>query len=345
MARQPKMSKRRGRDYFSTKRKGVEYNLGTNEKKALKQFYKIWAEDDDTPSPNMKVVDLLERYLQWSLINHAPESHQWYKSLIRSFAKSLTPGIKVKSLKPYHLTAWMDKNYPPQKAKDNTRHSIVGAIKAPFNWAVKQEILIYSPLRNVQKPPKTPAARYLSPEQLDKLMGLVKDQEFRDYLTVAMHTGMRPQEIRIISACHVMFKEKVLRIPKELTKGKRRERRIPLDDTVLSIFQRQALKYPEGPLLRNCDSNPWNRHAINSRFFRLRADLPFRCSAYYLRHSFATQGLANGASDSGMAELLGHADKTMILRVYGHVDKCEDHLRDCLGKATRGIEKVLGCNK
>lgn len=157
-----------------------------------------------------------------------------------------------------------------------------------------------------------------------------KDEEFRDYLTVAMHTGMRPQELRIIAACYVMFKEKMLRIPKELTKGKRQERRIPLNDTVMVIFQRLALKYPAGPLLRNCDGNPWNKDAVNGRFVRLRAKLKFGCSAYYLRHSFATQGLANGATDSGMAELLGHADKTMILRVYGHVDKCEDPVRRSL---------------
>ena len=45
MARQAKMGKRKGRLYWETSKDGVTYNLGTNERKALKQFYQIHGKD------------------------------------------------------------------------------------------------------------------------------------------------------------------------------------------------------------------------------------------------------------------------------------------------------------
>ncbi|MDL2315862.1 tyrosine-type recombinase/integrase [Desulfovibrio sp. OttesenSCG-928-A18] len=50
-----------------------------------------------------------------------------------------------------------------------------------------------------------------------------------------------------------------------------------------------------------------------------RAGITRRIRPYYLRHAFATEALAAGADIRTMAELMGHADVTMILRHYQHV--------------------------
>jgi hypothetical protein len=46
---------------------------------------------------------------------------------------------------------------------------------------------------------------------------------------------------------------------------------------------------------------------------------PAGTTAHDLRHDFASVLLAAGLSVVDVAELLGHEDATMVLRVYGHV--------------------------
>ena len=235
----------------------------------------------------------------------------------------------------------MLRDYPKQPkddskpASENTRHDIASDVLAVFNWAVRQKIILGSPLQGYTKPPKTPRVLYLSPEQMDDLFTRIEDHEFRDFLVVALRTGCRPQEVRVLEAKYVLFKEKVARIPKELAKGKRKERRVPLDDVVLAILKPLALKYPEGPLLRNTRGRPWTKDAVNCRFQRLKEKLPYRATAYAMRHTFINEALRNGASETALAEVCGHEDKTMILKVYGHANLHNDLLKETVKKANR----------
>ena len=114
---------------------------------------------------------------------------------------------------------------------------------------------------------------------------------------------------------------------------------MPLDDVVLAILQRQALKYPEGPVMRNTRGRAWTKNAINCRFHRLKEKLPFRATAYAMRHTFINEGLRNGASESALAEVCGHEDKTMIMKVYGHPGLHNDLMQDTMRKANQRASK------
>ena len=191
------------------------------------------------------------------------------------------------------------------------------------------------PWPGYRKPPKTPRILYLAPEQQEDLLSRIDDREFRDFLVVLLHTGMRPGEARVMEAKHVMLKEGVVRIPKELAKGKRKERRVLLDETVLEIIKPLVVKYPDGPILRNTHGRPWTKDAINCRFTRLKADLPYRATAYAMRHTFINEALRNGAPETAIAEVVGHEDKTMIQKVYGHPDLHPDLLDSVVKKANK----------
>ena len=139
----------------------------------------------------------------------------------------------------------------------------------------------------------------------------------------------------MLEAKYVLLKEGEARIPKELAKGKRKERRVPLDDVVLAILKPLVLKHPKGPLLRNTRGRSWTKDAINSRFQRLKDKVPYRVTAYAMRHTFINEGLRNGASEAALAEVCGHEDKTMILKVYGHAGLHGDLLQETVKKANR----------
>jgi len=48
-----------------------------------------------------------------------------------------------------------------------------------------------------------------------------------------------------------------------------------------------------------------------------------RIRPYDLRHAYATYAIAGGADIKSVAEVMGHADASMILKVYQHVQFCQ----------------------
>ncbi|MGD0043862.1 MAG: site-specific integrase [Isosphaeraceae bacterium] len=312
-------------------------------KKTAEQMWAKLVGKPTAKGDELLVKQVLDEYLDWSEANHAASTHKRVRASNLSFAESLPATLTIGDLEPRHLTQWLDARYPKRPkegekaASENTRHDIASDVLAAFNWAcsANQRRLRYSPLAGYRKPPKTPRVLYLAPEQMDDLLSRIDDQEFRDFLIVTLRTGCRPQEVRMLEAKYVLLKEGEARIPKELAKGKRKERRVPLDNVVQAILKPLVLKYPEGPLLRNTKGRPWTKDAINSRFQRLKEKLPYRATAYAMRHTFINEALKNGASETAIAEVVGHEDKTMIQKVYGHPSLHQDLLKGVVTKANR----------
>ena len=58
------------------------------------------------------------------------------------------------------------------------------------------------------------------------------------------------------------------------------------------------------------------------------------------RHGFATRMLESGADHLTVAELMGHADGSMLAKVYQHLDKADAHLRTVLRRASEGLTQT-----
>jgi integrase len=339
MARQAKMYKRKGRLYWETSKDGVTYNLGTNERQALKQFYQIHG-NDTKPGATMYVVDLFDLYLRWSETHHAKRSHEQISSALTSFAE-VVGTLRVCDVLPLHLTTWLEKRCPRRPVNgskpvtDNTRHNYASHVTGVFTWAVKQGVIPGSPFYGYTKPTKTPRALCLKKDQWEQVLAHIQDDAFHDLIQFLRNTGCRPQEARILEARHISFKEKLVRFADGEVPGKKGEREILLNDEALAILKRCALKYPTGPVLRNTQGKPWGKDSMNCRFQRLKNKLPFRVHAYVARHSFATDMLEAGASTGAVAAVLGHRSPRMVESVYGHINTRKEYLRECIEKATR----------
>ena len=101
------MFKQPDRDGWWTTKKGVFHSLGTNETKARKASYAIHGQDE-VVGADMRVADMLFRYLSWSAANHAATTRTRIKKNLESFSKSLPVGLPVTRLLPIHLTEWLD---------------------------------------------------------------------------------------------------------------------------------------------------------------------------------------------------------------------------------------------
>ena len=70
-------------------------------------------------------------------------------------------------------------------------------------------------------------------------------------------------------------------------------------------------------------------------YTRLKAELPYRATAYAMRHTFINEALRNGAPETAIAEVVGHEDTTMINKVYGHPSLHQDLLDSVVQKANK----------
>jgi integrase len=322
--REPKPYLRKANQTYYVQLGKKQIPLGTDKAKAWEEYHKVMAGHRQLP-PSVPAARVVNEYLAWASRNREPSTYKWYKGHLESFVRYIGLTLRASDLKPLHVTRWIDSEYSGQS--DNTKNAAIRTVKRAFNWARKQGIIPASPVADVEMPTPTPRETYITQEQFDALLPLVKDRAFREFLTILWETGCRPQEARIVEASNFIEARGVWSFERKKSKGRRRRRIVYLSPKALSITKRLAAKYPTGPILRNKLGRPWTKNALMHRFYRLRQEVDFPVHAYAFRHGFATAALKRGVDPLRVALLLGHKDTRMLEWVYQHVDENDDHLR------------------
>lgn len=277
-----------------------------------------------------RVDDLLDAFLEWVDINRSDATYAVYLEQLKSFNKSISPGLRICDLKPFHLTKWIDQ----QTWNTTSKNKAVGAIKRAFNWAMDEGYINHSPIARMKKPPARIRETLIPLELWMAIGGIVKDQAFRDLLIILRQTGCRPYEARTVQASNVRGDTWVF--PKVDSKGQRYNRLVMLTDRALRITRRLAKKHPTGPLFRNTKGKPWTKDAVACRFKRLSKKLGTPICAYTIRHTFCTEALERGVDSTSVAVLMGHRDTAMVARVYSHLTGNKKHLKAALQQAKGG---------
>ena len=125
----------------------------------------------------------------------------------------------------------------------------------------------------------------------------------------------------------------MVRLKEHKTAHKGKSRSIYLCPEAVAILQEQKAINPTGFLFRSRFGGPFTKNAIVKAMeaARERAGVS-GAIAYGYRHTFATDGLANGVPDAHVAELLGHSGTAMLHRHYSHLGAKADAMREALGK-------------
>ena len=194
-------------------------------------------------------------------------------------------------------------------------------MKRAFNWAEKQGRVAATPIRYAEMPTTDKREEFITKEEHDRILALVKDEHFRDLLVLAWETGARPQELFRLEARHADLENARWLFPKTESKGKRHSRTIYLSDTALEITKRLLAQRRSGPILRNARGEPWCAMSVNCRFERLKKWIGKKVCLYQWRHGFAHRMLSRQVDSLVVATLMGHVDTTMLSSVYGHLMK------------------------
>jgi integrase len=169
-------------------------------------------------------------------------------------------------------------------------------------------------------------------DQWQKIRAEVKDQAFGDLLDFLWATGCRPIEARILSSEHVDLKNAIAILPPSDAKGERHERVIFLPDEAVAICKRRIESQGDGRVFVNLRGTPWTKDAIACRFKRIREKLKIPMCAYAVRPTFATDGLSRGFDSLTLAQIMGHADTSMLARHYAHLSRNPAYLREVARK-------------
>jgi integrase len=322
-----------------------QHNLGPDEAAAKRKYYALMADRQDA-TDSSQVIAVLRKFLAWNKAHRSAGTQTFYSRPILSFAEHIGETLTVDKLKNHHVTEWVDKVYG--KLGPNSRRNAIRGIQRAFNWAVDEGHLTASPIKKYKKPAPRSRETILEAGQWEAIVAHLQaesGEEFLDFATILRQTGCRPQEARLIEARHLDRKKRCLTFESEESKGDNDERAadrrvVPLSDSAFAICAKLAIRYPEGPILRNEDSNAWTTRAIGKRFERLSRKLKFEpaVSAYVLRHTFATEALENGVDPVTVATIMGHKDLTQLMKTYQHLKKKGEYLR-------KAVEQAIGATQ
>jgi integrase len=316
-----------------------------NEKEATQAWHRLFANGTPEPPPRPEPKP-----------GPTPASGVRVRTVIDAFLADTEGRAKAKTLRIYRyylvryakdhgdmpaddLTPTLVEAYSRKPAwKPQTRHGFVTTLVTAFRWAVRARLIDRNPLLGVNKPPK--ASRGMEAVLTEEDYGRLLDAAappFRLFLKVLHACGARPGEVASITAENFDAEAGLVRLAAHKMAYKGKTRVIYLPPEAVALLVRERERYRSGPLLRNSLGEAWTENAIVAamRRTRERAGIP-HAIAYGLRHSFATDALANGVPDAQVAELLGHSGTAMLHKHYSHLGARSQALRDALGRVRAG---------
>lgn len=298
---------------------------------------------DRAPVQKITVGEVIEQYLHVRTPACAEKTVETYRAIFFRHIKPVFGDVQLR-----RLTAEAIENFYATLRRsglsDRTVHHVHTQFKAACRWAEAKGKVPRSPFINVEAPAvHQREARFLTPEEADRLLDAARGTEWGAPLTVALTTAMRRGEVCGLKWDAVDLQAGVVTVRASLTDaGKKLTLKAPKSNRVrrvsLSPLAIEALKArhaevaaeklasrPEvyvdqgfvfadphtgGPLVPN---------SLTKAFEQLAGDVKISgATLHSLRHSAATWMLAGGSDIVSVQQVLGHSVASTTLNKYAH---------------------------
>ena len=223
---------------------------------------------------------------------------------------------------------------------DGTRYTTMLAIRVLFRWAdvPNHSIDCFKP-----RPPLSRGAEALiTPEQHQSVLD-ASDACYREVFTLLHATGCRPGELCSLTASDYFPESSALVLDEHKTDKNGSKRIILLTAEAREIVERHIKEHPTGLLFWSTNGLPLRTNLIQfamRRACKKKKIIPI-LFPYCYRHTFATDLLARGVSETLVAGLLGHAGTVVIHKHYSHLLGRMDALREALNQRQEKKEKEI----
>ncbi len=262
----------------------------------------------------VRLSKLIEAYLKYSQAEHGKATYalneRFLNYLLDFLGDMPLKKITRKNIEDYKI-------HRQERVSKTSVNMEIRHLKSAFNFGVQvYGYLKESPFSNVKqyKLDGNNLPEYLTLEDVEKLMAVIDNSNFKDLVLFYLHTGCRRGEALSLTWANIDLVRRVIKITK--TKG-RKDREIPINDRLLEVLNSKEA---------SCEK-PFNhkRHFVTHKFknYIKRAGLNLNFSVHTLRHTFASHLVMNGVDLYTVKELLGHSEMR-ITEMYAHL--APDHL-------------------
>ena len=281
----------------------------------------------------------------------AMNTKRMYENVLRNHT-NIIGDMAVKDIRKSDILLQLNESaghYPTQEFMLTTFTQI-------FDCAIDDEIILRNPTRNIKLPSEPPKQerRQLTRFELDCIAAADLNPEERCYTSLLLYTGMRRCEIFALTKADINLRRKQIQVNKavkyygsstEISEPKSAAgfREIPILDALLPDLKQYMKSIDTEYLFVGKDrakvkTDYETRVLWNSIYKKMNTAAIERIKAgngpdvinlldpmqgitpHYFRHNFATTLYYAGADAKSAAKLLGHANVSMTLDVYTHLD-------------------------
>ena len=318
----------------------------------LMEAAKLKGEYVDTSSK----VTVAEYARQWAANRpHRDTTAVRVKSLIDRHIDGTNLGAqRLSAVKPSDAQGWIADR--ARKLSPGTLRLLVTLMRSVFRAAELDRLIGSNPLPDRLSLPRSERPRIvpLSVEQVSALADMVPTR-CRAMIITQAGLGLRIAELLALRVSDVDFLRRTVKIESQLTqnglervppKTPRSKRTLPLPVTVADALARHIAAFPpadDGSLFTTEAGYLYRQEHYGARIFRpavRAAGLPDGSTPHDLRHHFASVMLRATGDPMLVAEMLGHENATLVLKVYGHLmPGSEDRMRQAIDIAWTGNKR------
>ena len=173
----------------------------------------------------------------------------------------------------------------------------------------------------------TPKIKPFTADEVQNIMNLAKNDNYRFYLAIAFYTGMRSGEIIALKKIDINLKSKIISIQRTRSrfgestpKTKYSARDIPIIDLLIPYITELYNLHDNEYLFINQYGKAYTDNTSFRQKFWIPALKELKITyrrPYNTRHTYATNMLYNNlVTPVQLAQLLGHANTQMVYDVY-----------------------------
>jgi len=278
-----------------------------------------------------------------------PRTFDSYQMMLRAHIKPAIGEIQLQDLRPDHLQALY--NGMMRRVSNRTTRYAHMIIRQALQQALRNNLVVRN-VADIANPPreKKPEIKPLTPDQLNRFLGAIKDDRLQPAYWLMLQTGLRRGELLALTWDDIDWENSLLHVRKSLLrintpegpektaiiitepKTPASKRTVPLAQETLDLLRKWKSRQAQEKLLLGAayqdqglvfcreDGVPLDPDGLTRHFQRTlrRAGLP-KARLHDLRHTFATRLLELGENPKTVQTILGHSRIQTTLDTYSHV--------------------------
>ena len=310
-------------------------------------------EENLAPAKEMDLSHWLEYWMD-SIVrpNRAETTVYAYQKIIDNHIDPALGNVPLKKLTPKMIQEYYTDTQRAVGLSSNTMRRHHDLLSSALRSAVRQDVIIASPMERVEPPRvRTTESYFYNNQELKLLYQKIEGHILELAVKLAGSLGMRREEICGLKWENVDLKRHLVlireartaygaTIVQKETKNRSSVRTLYMPDEVYLLLEQEQARQQQERCLHDLEYNPtdhvildakgvpYSPNALSLAFTRFvkKNNLP-RLTFHGLRHTFATIASCQGASLFDIGKALGHSTPATTGRIYTHlVDRTHEEL-------------------